>query len=110
MALRQRLTELQNEPVLESLDDIRALNCTDADGTCSVIDMSGVADVQEAGVVAPLPPSELMRLFGTDTPTLAQIEGKIDLYEDIGRGEAICVTAYQDGQPSEIYFGGLSFD
>lgn len=108
--LRQRLLELQAAPTLESLEDVRALNCLDTDGTCSVIDVNGIGDVQEPCVAAPLSPNELRRLYGTDKPTLAQVEAYTDLNEDIGRGEANYVIAYRDGEPSEIYFAGYSYD
>ena len=62
------------------------------------------------GVVAPLLKDELVRLFGTAEPTRAMIEQNMDFYEDIERGQGVYIILYKDGQPSEIFFGGYSFD
>ena len=38
------------------------------------------------------------------------IEKNSAFYENIERGQGIYIIAYQDGKPSEIFFGGYSFD
>ena len=37
-------------------------------------------------------------------------EFRAAFWEDIGRGEAVCVTTYEGGRPSELFFAGYSFD
>jgi hypothetical protein len=80
------------------------------DGTASILDITHIADEPEFFAVAPLPPGELARLFGTDKPTREMIERNMDFYEEIDRGQGIYIVAYKDGKPSEIFFGGYSFD
>ena len=45
-----------------------------------------------------------------EQPTRAMIEEQFDLWEDIERGQGVYVIAYKDGKPSEIFFGGYSYD
>jgi hypothetical protein len=87
-----------------------AMENMDADGTGSILDMTHIADEPDFFAVSPLPPEELVRLFGTDKPTREMIEEQMDFYEDIDRGQGVYIIAYQDGKPSEIFFGGYSFD
>ena len=82
----------------------------DADGTASILDIERVADEPDFCVVAPLPKDELVHLFGTDQPTRTMIEQNMDFYEDIERGQGVYIILYKDGHPSEIFFGGYSFD
>src|SRR5438093_2548774 len=55
----------------------------DADGTASILDIDHVAEEPEFCAVAPLPPDELVRLFGTDRPTREMIEHRGEVFEDI---------------------------
>jgi hypothetical protein len=89
------------EEVLENMDE---------DGTGSILDITRIADEPDFCAVAPLPADELVRLFGTNQPTREMIERNLDFYEDIDRGQGIYIIAYKDGKPSEIFFGGYSFD
>lgn len=82
----------------------------DEDGTASILDITHIADEPEFFAVAPLPPSFLLRLFGTPKPTREMIERNMDFYEDIDRGQGVYIVAYKDDKPSEIFFGGYSFD
>ena len=63
----------------------------DASGTASIVDIDHVAD-------------------GPERPTRADVERAEDFWEGIGRGEAICVTLYDGGRPSGLFFAGYSFD
>ncbi|MDX6693526.1 MAG: hypothetical protein QOF02_1129 [Blastocatellia bacterium] len=38
------------------------------------------------------------------------IEESDELYEKLERGQGVYIIAYKDGQPSEIFFAGYSFD
>ncbi len=81
-----------------------------ADGTASILDIMSVDEEPGFRAVAPLPQDEQIRLFGTDRPTREMIEQHMDFYEDIERGQGVYIIAYKDGNPSEIFFGGYSFD
>lgn len=91
-----------------TIDEAREI--ADADGTGSILDMDRVGTEPDFGVVVPLSSQELIELFGTDKPTRAMIEQNMDLYEDIDRGQGIYIVAYEAGNPSEIFFGGYSYD
>jgi len=91
-----------------TIDEARDI--ADADGTGSILDMDQVGDEPDFGVVVPLPEEQLMELFGTTQPTRAMIEANPDFYEDIERGQGIYIIAYRDGKPSDIFFGGYSYD
>lgn len=100
-----RGSELEPESIDEAQENM------DADGTASILDMERVSDEPDFGSVAPFPREELLRLFGTDQPTRQMILAHMmDVYEDIDRGQGIYIIAHKDGQPSEIFFGGYSYD
>jgi hypothetical protein len=101
---RYRWSELQPATIAEAVDN------ADADGTGSILDIEHIGDEPDFGVVAPLPPEVLIELFGTEQPTRQMIESRMDFYEDIERGQGVYIVAYKDGQPSEIFFGGYSYD
>ena len=87
-----------------------AFENAEEDGTASILDITHITEEPEFFAVAPLPPETLIELFGTDKPTREMIERNMDFYEDIDRGQGIYIIAYKDGSPSEIFFGGYSFD
>ena len=87
-----------------------AFEDADADGTRSILDMMQVSDTPDFNAVAPLPEEELINLFGTDKPTHEMIEGSDELYDVLERGQGVYIIVYQDGQPSEIFLAGYSFD
>lgn len=91
-----------------SIEEAREV--ADADGTRSILDMDRVGDEPDFGVVVPLSSKRLAELFGTDKPTRAMIETNRDFYEDIERGQGVFIVAYDQGEPSEIFFGGYSYD
>ncbi len=112
-----------------TIDEV--IEASEADGTCSILDMMGVSDTPRnpefrlgsgefqmfdfdgdpmLGLVAPLTPEQLVELFGTARPTRAMIEGSSDYYELIDRGLGIYIVAYDGDSPSELFFAGYSFD
>ena len=91
-----------------SIDEARDM--ADADGTRSILDIDRIGDEPDYGVVVPLSSEQLIELYGTDQPTREMIEEELDLYEDIERGQGVYVIAWKDGKPSEIFFGGYSYD
>jgi len=88
----------------------KALKDADADGTRSILDIDHISVRPEFNAASPLPPNELVRLFGTEQPAHEMIEQSDQLWEILERGQGIYITVYKDGRPDEIYFAGYSFD
>ncbi|HEY5914615.1 MAG TPA: hypothetical protein VJA21_28835 [Verrucomicrobiae bacterium] len=88
-----------------------AVEAAGADGTRSILDLDRVSDTPEFNAVAPLPPEELQRLFGSERPTHEQIEGDLDgVFEGIENGQGVYIVVYRNDQPDELFFAGYSFD
>ncbi len=83
-------------------------------GTHSILDIAGISSEPEFGHITPFPPEKLVELFGSATPSHADIEEAHDFgsLEDFvsERWEGIYIIAYRDGSPSEIFFAGCSGD
>ena len=111
-ALRQRVfTEGEYRGSEEEPATIEeALENMDADGTASILDIDHVADNPEPTGVTVLTAAEAKEYFGTERPTRADVEQADEFWDDIGRGEAVCVVLYSGDRPSELYFAGYSFD
>jgi len=110
--LRTELRSLTNAPALSSLDNLRALQCLSAEGTDSILDIARVAPEPAFGAIAPVPPGELVRMFGTDKPSQqmikdAEYSGKL---ETGPRWQGVYLVAYDDGKPTTIHFIGSSGD
>jgi hypothetical protein len=52
----------------------------------------------------------LQDLYGTTQPTRAMVEENLDFLEDVERGQGVFILLYDQGQPTEIFFAGYSFD
>jgi hypothetical protein len=91
-----------------TIDEAREV--ADADGTRSILDIDRVGDEPDYGVVVPLSSEQLAEFFGTDRPTREMIEENSDFFEDIERGQGVYIIAYKNDKPSEIFFGGYSYD
>lgn len=87
-----------------------AFDDADADGTRSILDLDRVADEPDFGVVTPMGDDTLLEAFGTTRPTRAMVEEADDFWEDIERGQGICIVLYKDDRPDEIFFAGYSYD
>jgi hypothetical protein len=88
-----------------------AVEMMDADGTGSILDITAVGEAPDFFTVGPLSGGELIRLFGTERPTRRMIEENMgEFYENIERGQGVYIIAYVGEEPSEIFFGGYSFD
>ena len=101
---RFRFSE-ENPTTIEEAREI-----ADADGTGSILDIDGVGDEPDFGVVVPLSAENLVELYGTAQPTHEMIEANLDFYEDIERGQGIYIVVYKGGKPAEIFFAGYSYD
>ena len=87
-----------------------AIAAADADGTRSILDISGTADEPGFGVACPLAPEVLESLYGTTQPTLAAVEANMAFLEELERGHAVYVVCYTGGIPTELLFAGYSYD
>lgn len=79
-------------------------------GTHSIIDMAGVGADPDWDVVAPLDPDVLERTLGTTQPTPERVEehlGDIEVMRDYGGTYVVGFTA---GEPTDIFFTGISGD
>jgi hypothetical protein len=88
----------------------KALEASDADGTRSILDMERIGQSPDYGVVVPLPLEQLLELYDTQHPTREMIEQNMEFLEDIERGQGVYIIVYKDGNPSEIFFAGFSYD
>jgi hypothetical protein len=92
-----------------SIDE--ALENSAEEGTRSILDINMVGQTPDFCTVCPLADDELERVFGTSEPTHEMIVSNMEaFYNDIERGHGIYIIAYKDRKPSEIFFGGYSFD
>ena len=87
-----------------------AIENMDADGTSSILDIDHVTERPEPTGVTVLTPAQTLRYFGTERPGREHVARADAFWDDIGRGEAVCVTLYEGGRPSELFFAGYSFD
>jgi len=87
-----------------------ALEASDADGTRSILDMERVGTKQVFGVAVPMPPKRLLELYGTEKPTRRMLEGNMEFFEEIERGQGIYFIVYENDRPAEILFAGVSYD
>jgi hypothetical protein len=101
---RYRGSEMRPATIEEAIENM------DADGTGSILDIMTVAEEPDFCTVCPLADEAMEEFFGTTQPTREMIQENIDFYEDIERGQGVYIIAYKDGKPSEIFFGGYSFD
>jgi hypothetical protein len=88
-----------------------AIEDADADGTRSILDMERVSDEPDFNAVSPVPRETLLELFGTDKPTREMMDESDELFELMDeRGQGVYIVVYEGERPSEIFFGGYSFD
>lgn len=97
----------------DSIED--AVEASAEEGTASILDMSGVVTDPDDWGLRAFTPEQLRSFFGTEQPTLAQVEANIDgegesLFTAIDRGEGYYCVIYENGQPSAYLFAGYSFD
>ena len=89
--------------------------CMEA-GTGTILDIMQISEQIDHCSAYVVTKEELLEYFGTDKPTRKIINEKVwDYWEYIAnsfgvRGVGICITAYENDVPTELYFGGYSFD
>ena len=94
----------KHESIYEAIEDAAE------EGTRSILDIESVSDWPDFGVASPVSQEDVERYFGTKQPTNEMVSGKLDFLEVVERGQCVYFTVFESGHPSEIFFGGLSFD
>ena len=79
-------------------------------GTRSILDIAEVSDWPDYCVASPLDDEDLQLHFGTAQPTRDIVIQKLNFLSSVERGHCVYFTVYEAGQPSELFFGGYSFD
>ena len=79
-------------------------------GTRSILDIDRVSNKPGSMRAAPFSADDLARYFGGDRPTVKMVEECEALWEELERGQARYVVAYEGGVPSNLVFVGYSFD
>lgn len=78
-------------------------------GTASVLDVFELAQRAAPGACWVLSATDHHRHFGSKTPSKKAIEAGIQSFlGDLGRGQAVAVTAYSRGLPTAVLFAGWS--
>lgn len=80
------------------------------EGTRSILDVECVSEWPEVGVASPVSEEDLEQYFGTTQPTKQMVSRKLDFLASVKRGHCVYLTVFESGQPSELFFGGYSFD
>jgi hypothetical protein len=91
-------------------------------GTRSILDIMRITDEPDYSAACPLSSDHLLELFGTTQPTRDLIErvligggplaGNVgsEFWEPIDRGQGRYVVVYENSEPCEIFFAGMSWD
>ena len=87
-----------------------AIKAAEEDGTRSILDIQKVSRDDDYCVARILDEDELEEYFGSAKPSRKDVEECDGFYDDIDRGQAVCITLYENGEPSELFFAGYSFD
>jgi hypothetical protein len=90
-----------------------ALEASGDGGTGSILDIHRVGEEPEDfedGAVVSLADDIIRELFGTIHPSRDLILAKRDVLQGYEPGQGLYVVVYKGTEPSEIFFGGLSYD
>ncbi len=85
----------------------------DVGGTHSILDIFQVSETPEMASVSPLPPQDIIRIFGTATPDKAMLVKAVeaDSFDHVPRWHCISLAAFDaNGEPVELLFYGVSVD
>lgn len=82
------------------------------DGTHTILDMTGgISEKFKWFSVTRLPEESVFTIFGTNKPSRSQIEDREhDLLSILASAYSLYLIAYENDQPSEIFFIGISGD
>jgi hypothetical protein len=87
-----------------------AVREAEADGTRSILDIMEVGPRPDFNTAFPLSVKQLETLYGVAKPSREQVEKNLRFLDLVDRGQCAYFVLYADGAPSEIVFGGISFD
>lgn len=82
-------------------------------GTHSILDIMNTSTTPDFAVAWPAADEVVKEVFGNSKPTHAEIEnkqGELSEKLELERWQAVYLTVYDDGKPSEVYFEGVSGD
>ncbi|MCP3892840.1 MAG: hypothetical protein GY702_28785 [Desulfobulbaceae bacterium] len=110
---QKQLKQLKNLPkaktLKEKINEIMLLN--EAEGTKSILDFDGFSETPEMCKITPLGRDKILELFGTEIPSRKDVaDSNNKIAELCDRLIGVCVTVYESGKPTEIYFAGYSAD
>lgn len=80
------------------------------DGTRSILDLDHISEQTELCAVTALDREALLDLYDTDHPTRKMVEENMEFLDGIERGQGVYFIIYKNDIPTEILFGGYSFD
>ncbi|QDT26908.1 hypothetical protein Enr10x_22200 [Gimesia panareensis] len=109
-AAREALGKQSASPP-QTIDELLE-QCAEA-GTHSLLDIDHLSPTPEPGAATPLSEEDLQTLFGTTTPTKSQVEAVVaegKLHERCARWQAVYFAVYEEGEPVELVFVGVSGD
>jgi hypothetical protein len=104
----ERLQALEEPTTIEAL-----LEWNRPDGTGSILDIERVSPTPNFAAVSPVPTEQLRAWFDTDRPSRTMLEQAAQdgwIFDDCERGQGYYFIVFQDGEPSEICFVGVSGD
>jgi hypothetical protein len=113
----QLLERLNSQPIPEDpeaqIEILRQIYADSGQGISNVLDVERISEGLEVFTAQRLAQAEIVRLFRTERPTLAQAGNSIaKINEELGRGECVCFPIYDDSgrQPVAWYFLGNTVD
>ena len=74
------------------------------------LDLGALMGAVGFGVVTPVAPDQLRRLYGTTTPSREAVAKAPGFLEDVERGTGVYVIVYEGETPTGICFAGYSYD
>lgn len=80
------------------------------EGTRSILDITKIGDEPGYLTASRIDDEDLVHYLGSTRPSLAAIEENQEIYDEIDRGTARYIVAYEGDDPKHIVFIGYSFD
>ncbi len=96
-------------PVPPPLDMDEAVARCGEQGTHSILDIAAFSLVPGPGLACLVSTRELERLYGTPQPSREDIDDRrFALVHTLEEGQARMLVVYEQGEPSRLYFEGLT--
>ncbi|MCP4325809.1 MAG: hypothetical protein GY787_29025 [Alteromonadales bacterium] len=95
--------------IQEEIDQLLIINRES--GTKSILDIQGISEEREYGMTAKLKEPELENIFGTLQPTVDDVSDKLSaIAEYCDRYMSVYLIAYENNEPTRVFFAGYSAD